>query len=370
MKRFESWWMAIGLIVSGAGCVGGEEVSSQRALLLLDQEARAAGYVVLGTEVEDRALPIAVSPDEPVSLAGPNGTRQLEVAPGEILLVQGRDGETTRRLLGEEIDPDRLVLDAPADIVAEVADGLGAEVIERGDGRIEIAAPGLLSASADSPAFIEIVEAAVVDAQPRETRGTSRVVARPVTRRATAPVAPVAGGAIAGATPAAALDVRPALMTVNPEYADLPAPVSCDDPVAGTWIARRHFANANDWYFFTMHVQRKVGSTTALTGEILAHSWTGGPDLRNSAQACGLGGEEWVVRMPATGSIRDGRITLNGTDWSVAENSCGWAPGEGQYNIDNFSGAVTGTGEATWSNDDGGRMRGEPFEFRRISCEQ
>jgi hypothetical protein len=354
--------MATGLVVAAAaGCVGEEEPQAHRALLLLDQEAREAGFVVVGESMESRALPIAVSIDEPVTLAGPQGSQQIEVGPDEIILVRGATGEVEHHVLGEDVDPDRLVLAAPAEIVAEVADGLGAEVQERADGRVEIVAPGVLAASAGAPALTEILEASVVELAAR-----TGPIARPSVRRPVARIAPVSEPALAE-PPVITLYEEPLVLSAHDaDFMDLPPVASCEDSVEGTWIARRYFPGENDWYFFTMKIDRKG---RALKGQILAHSWTGGPSDTNTAQACEIGGEQWVVQMPATGRVRDGRIEFGGTEWSVAEHTCGWAPGPGQYNLDRFSGSVAADGEATWQNDDGGRMTAEPFEFRRISCD-
>lgn len=366
MRTIGRWWKATGLVVAAAGCVGGEEPQAHQALLLLDQEAREAGFVVVGESVQSQALPIAVSVDEPVTLAGPEGAQQIEVSPGEILLVRGAGGAIERRVVGEDVDPDRLVLAAPAEIVAEVADGLGAEVQERDDGRVVIVAPGVLSASAGAPVLSEILEASVVELTTPAVRGATRSIARPSVRRAPTPVAPVAP--VAAPVPEVTLYEEPLVLSAHDaDYMDLPAAASCEDSVEGTWIARRYFPGQNDWYFFTMKIDRRRGD--ALQGQILAHSWRGGPSDTNTAQACGIGGEQWVVAMPAKGRVRDGRIEFGGTDWNVAEHTCGWAPGPGEYNLDRFSGAVSAEGEATWQNDDGGRMVGEPFEFRRISCD-
>lgn len=359
------WWIATGLVAAAAGCVGGEEPPAQRALLLLDQEAREAGFVVVGAEVEGQALPIAVATDAPVTLAGPDGSIQIDVAEGEIVLVRGADAVLERRVLGEEVDPDRIVLNAPSAIVDEVADGLGAEVREREDGLVEVSAPGVLAASADAPRFAEIVEASVVELVGHATCTTTTTSQ---TSRALGRV-PAAVTETAIAAPIASFEEPLILSAHDADYMDLPAAASCEDSVAGTWVARRYFPDAHDWYFFTMKIDHARGAKGTLRGEMLAHSWSGGPADVNTAQACQVGGVQWVVRMPARGRVHDGRIEFGGTEWSVAESTCGWAPGEGMYNLDQFSGSVAPDGEATWQNDDGGRMVAEPFEFRRISCD-
>ena len=370
MNRIGQWWMATGLVAAAAGCVGGQEPQAHQALLLLDAEARAAGFVVVGTEIEGQALPIAVTTDQDVTLAGPEGSQPLTLAEGEIVLVRGAEGRIERHVVGEDVDPDRLLLRAPADAATEVADALGAEVRVRDDGLVEIAAPGVLAASADAPSFDPIVEAQVVELVAAPVRQTVRPVRRPAPRPAPEAATAVTRAlpAVAVATPAATFEEPLVLSAHDADYMDLPAAASCEDPVAGTWIARRYFADQNDWYFFTMKIAHARGSRSALKGEIRAHSWTGGPADTNTAQACQLGGEQWVVGMPATGRVHDGRVEFGGTNWSVAEHTCGWAPGPGEYNLDQFSGAIAPDGEATWQNDDGGRMRAEPFEFRRISC--
>lgn len=365
MKTSGAWWMAIVWVAAAAGCVGGEEPQAHRALLLLDQEARDAGFVVLGQEMEARALPMAVSVDEPVMLAGPDGAEPLDVAEGEIVLVRGAQGTVEHHVLGEDVDPDRLVVRAPADAVAEIADSVGAEVVERSDGTVELAAPGVLALSADAPALPEILESSVVVLAAH----APHALVRAATPRLATPAARAVASAPVAAMPAAAQFEEPVYLSVHDvDYMDLPAAVSCDDAVEGTWIARRYFPDMNDWYFFTMKIDQ--GRRGALQGTILAHSWRGGPSDNNSAQACAASGEEWVVGMPATGRVHDGRIEFGGTSWGVNESTCGWAPGPGQYNLDQFSGSIAPNGEATWNNDDGGRMVAEPFEFRRISCGQ
>lgn len=368
MRMGTRWfWVASGL-VGVASCVGGDATPEQhQALLVLDREAREAGITVDGIDGAASALPVAVSTDAPVTLVGDFGTHELDVADGEVVLVRGAAAAIERHVAGDDVDPDRIVIEAPEDVVADVADALGAAATVREDGLVEIEAPNVLWDAAATPSHPGVVETTLVEREARTVRAAAPTP-RPRAPWAQAvrpaqPIAPVVAESVA-------MTVLRAPTATELAYRDLPPAVTCEDSVAGTWIARRHFADQQDWYFFTMKIDRgraaRGGET--LRGEILAHSWNGGSNDVNTAQACAVGGQQWVVRMPATGRVHDGRLEFGGTSWSVAEHTCGWAPGEGEYNLDRFSGPVAATGETTWSNDDGGRMIDEPFEFRRISC--
>lgn len=150
-----------------------------------------------------------------------------------------------------------------------------------------------------------------------------------------------------------------------PDDALLPARVQCDDPVAGTWVSREHFADLGDWYRFELHVARDQGG--ALKGAIHARTWSGS-DRDSIPPACGAG-FDWTVDMTASGTVDGANVTFGGRDVAVAPPTCGRQLDTREYNADQFSGHLLEDGEHLVAfNNDGGRSENDLHVFRRVSC--
>lgn len=134
-------------------------------------------------------------------------------------------------------------------------------------------------------------------------------------------------------------------------------------------MSHKYSPDYQDWYIFTLKVQRVPGSATDLVGEIEANSWNGGP---NEAEPppCRPGLDHWSVFMTARGQTSaDGRILFGGTAWRPKDAFCGRSPGPGEYNLDNFSGTIDPAIQEFQSvNNDGGRSVNDPTVFRRVRC--
>ena len=135
----------------------------------------------------------------------------------------------------------------------------------------------------------------------------------------------------------------------------------CPDGVEGLWRARRYNRERGRWGVFTLDVRR---DGSALTGTIVLHSWTGGPD-DDQPPRCGPGVYEHTVRMNASGRLdgddfrfdaRDHRRTVQCME---AERFA--------YNLDHFRGTLRGN-RILSVNNDGGWEVNSPYTFRRVAC--
>lgn len=155
-----------------------------------------------------------------------------------------------------------------------------------------------------------------------------------------------------------------------PSDAVVPQTVHCEDPVAGTWVSREHFAEYGDWYRFELRI-RRGGEGETLTGEIGSRSWSGTVvDAVPPACSDATGGSEhfdWSVRMPAEGHARGDEVIFDGKDVVFEPARCG-APAAG-YLADRFHGHAVGPDQLVLTNNDGGRSENDLHLFRRVSCE-
>ncbi len=338
-----SW---LGLLVVGciglAGCsgaVGGEDEAGGPGLVMLDAEARAAGFSL----VTEQGMSVPVAPaalEGKVSLVGPGQRFPLVGAAGELLVVSGRRGKLVARSLGSEVDADAVRVEGTEEGVRALAARLGARVTAGG----VLRAPGLVArlAHEELPAGVSAVE--VVD----------------VEEAAQVAVARVAAEAASGSTPFSAGDARFASFGPLGEHA-----LACGDPTAGTWVSVPRFNERfEDWRVFTLEVP--AGSEPgAMRGTLHAHIWSGGPEDA-APDECRKGMMDYRVSMETVG-VRgeDGSVRVDAGPWALEEGSCGETPG---YNPDHLVGRVEG-GAIRSVNNDGGRAVNDPVGFERVSCE-
>jgi hypothetical protein len=153
--------------------------------------------------------------------------------------------------------------------------------------------------------------------------------------------------------------------TVAEQRARLPPPAECADEVEGFWRSHMFWAARQEWYLQTLEIRRVRAGAPDLTGTIIAEYWNGGsPD--EQPPPCNPGRYHYVVRMPATGSVREGEIAFGSSTWSYDRILCG--PGS-SYNPDRFTGRIDPKLQEFQSlNNDGGAAVNLPTVFRRIRC--
>lgn len=155
---------------------------------------------------------------------------------------------------------------------------------------------------------------------------------------------------------------------IEEQRARLPPPATCQDPVEGVWLSHSWYPQ-QEWYMFTLRVRRASAGSRDLVGEIESHAWNG-TTQEVEPPACRSGLDHWVIFMPARGHLdEDGTIHFGGTSWRVKDTFCGYAPGLGSYNLDQFSGKIDADLQEFQSvNNDGGEAVNEPTVFRRVGC--
>jgi hypothetical protein len=345
----------LGIALGAMGCQGAsQEGSAGKGFVLLDRDARAAGFV-LESEGQrlSSALPRELLADDDASLIGPTGRTSLAGADGELLHVRGRDGRLESLDLGDEADADRVLVVGTREAASALAEMLGAGMVEK-DGGWELSARGVLAAAAavdDAPGVTEILPAKL------EAKGTNDDAT--VDGRASQRLP-----GLVGEQPFADVMARVREAEAALQRFDLPPAVHCADPVAGTWMTQQYDAGFQDWYVFTVQIER--GAEGALTGNIEAHSWDGDAHQDTAPESCD-GRSHWFVSMPATGTIEGNLVQFGATSWRPEASLCGRIPGPGEYNLDQFTGALDG-GRYLSVNNDGGRMKDAPSPFRRVAC--
>lgn len=353
------------VVLSSLWLVGCNGAEGGAGYVLLDGEARAAGYAVkAGDEVVQKVLPLEVADGDDVKLRGRHHTSALELEPGELAFVHGPNATVDRLVLGDDIDADALRLEGSETAARALAEVLGARVEGEGSEWVLRGAELLVSA------------ASVDESELAEGLSSSKPVERTARdERATEAVGLGAGDESLRTARSLAREQHQskpftAFSLVKPSTLELarkllPASVECRDEVAGTWVHRGFDPRFGEWYVFTLHIERRGGE---LVGTIRSEAWEGG-DLDASEPTCREDLDHWVVEMPAKGSLEGGQLRFEGTSWSVSKALCGVAPEHPTgYNLDVFTGRVQGsTLDAV--NNDGGRMIDEPTAFRRTSCQ-
>jgi len=115
--------------------------AEESAILLLDEDARAAGIgLEVGGEAVEGGLPVAVPSDEDAFVVRPAGRERLSLSPGEMIEVRGPDGEIERG----PVDADRLVVSGTRESAGTLAELLGGASVEPLSGsRFALRAPGV-----------------------------------------------------------------------------------------------------------------------------------------------------------------------------------------------------------------------------------
>ncbi len=161
-KIANGFGFALVFVLVAAGCAE-DQVGDVEGYVLLDREARAAGaqLVVDGVAVAD-LLPERIEPGMSAVVETSLGALPVEVGSGELVVLRGSDAHAEPYILGSEASPDRLVVDAPESAITVLADRLGAEVIDRADGRYELFSPGLLGDAGRADANLRLYDVAPV----------------------------------------------------------------------------------------------------------------------------------------------------------------------------------------------------------------
>lgn len=133
------------VVIALAGCAGPEP--GDTGYVVLDEEARAAGLAVDtgdGRAPHSSALPIPVSAHDDVAIVAHGMRAPLIVAPGETVEVKDARGTLVRGTARA----DRLVITGGHANAVALAQMLGATLVDRPDGRIELAGDDVLLAAA------------------------------------------------------------------------------------------------------------------------------------------------------------------------------------------------------------------------------
>jgi hypothetical protein len=301
----------LGLAMGTMACGQGAEPSGY---ILLDREARAAGYSVEKDGHTQRAtLPLALGDAEEATLVHADSRQSLFAQPGEVVVVRGANAQTERWVLGRDIEPDLLDLDAPEDVARELAGAVGGELTARGSSwRLAALDAWELASQMPVPAEVVGAEPVAIDA---------------------------IGSAQLGLT-----DEAP----MNPDQASAGTIAASRDPqgsasgatsAAGTWRGQLYSPWHLAWYEFTITIRP---SPNGLRGQVMAHSWSGIPQDSIVPAKCD-GEERWKVREAAAGTLgADGTLTFESQSWAVAQRFCGEGPR--QYAVDHFVGKLSPDG--------------------------
>ena len=337
-------WLGVAVVVGSVGlfgCTGatggGAEEGGGPGLVMLDADARAAGFSLV--TAEGRVTPVApIELEEGTTLVGPGQRIPLVGAPGEVLVVTGKLGALVPRTLSTEVDGDAVRVSGSERGVRALASALGAKV--SGEGPWELRAPGIFTSLSHLGDIEGVTAIDAIGVRPEDVAA--------------------AAAAAGDATPFSARDPRFA------SFSSLGARApSCSDPSAGTWVSTPQRNPV--WHVFTLHVAPGARPGD-LTGTVSTHVWSGDEDEEAPA-ACGEAELDYRVRMAATGRRgEDGSLRLDAGPWQVDRASCtpgmdGWG-----YNPDHFTGLAEG-GVLRAVNNDGGNYDNTPVAFERVSCE-
>lgn len=140
----------------------------------------------------------------------------------------------------------------------------------------------------------------------------------------------------------------------------------CDDPILGTWRARRYDRRRAKHATFTLRITGREGG--ALRGTIHLRSWGGGAagaPTQSSPPRCQPGVFDHTVRMPARGALHGDEVDFEALAHTRVVHCMDF--GRWIYHLDHFRGRVSGDRlEAV--NNDGGAEVDTPYTFRRVSC--
>ncbi|UJR80266.1 hypothetical protein [Sandaracinus amylolyticus] len=137
MRRSPARALALLLLTLGS-CAAPD--AEETALLLLDEDARAAGIALeVAGETVESALPVPVAIDDDAYVVRPDGRERLALVPGELVEIHGADGDVRRGA----VEPDRLVITGTQAGALSLGEMLGARVEPLSDARYALHAPGV-----------------------------------------------------------------------------------------------------------------------------------------------------------------------------------------------------------------------------------
>lgn len=352
MRLLGRWvWVVVG--VGALACEQEGDMASGSGYVLIDEDARAAGFAIRKNEsILSGTLPVALQDAEQAVLLGGIEDELLEASDGELLYVTGDEGNVERYTLGRDVEYDEWDLQATEYASEELAYNLGGRVSWY-HGRYRLDARDTLSTVSGMvpPRGLRGFSPVLIDNQREEEFPASD-------ENAEAEAGLAAGGAGAGAEVEAGVDTSEGAGSESSE-ADLAGLDNVDTEqeyalararalanVVGTWRGQFYSPYHEAWYEFTITVRQAALDGRMVEGEVIANSWTGLPNDRTMPSLC-AGQEQWKVRQLARGSVRpNGDIRFESESWSVAQRTCGEAPEA--YYPDHFEGAVSADG-ATWS---------------------
>jgi hypothetical protein len=192
------------------------------------------------------------------------------------------------------------------------------------------------------------------------------------------PIAPVVGVLVScvtfacgGATVGDPGDPESSAVETRGDFVDPVSGQTCKG-VAGTWRGLVYSEPHSGFYDFSLHIAQAAPEAPALSGSILARSWSGSTDDVTPPETCDTG-FHWTVNETAEGKVGDdGTVAFGGTGWEVGEHLCGdrvtnysldkfevfQSEGEGQ--TAKLSGVITDS--AVWKD------TGMHVELTRVSC--
>jgi len=136
-------------------------------------------------------------------------------------------------------------------------------------------------------------------------------------------------------------------------------PGACPDPIIGTWKARRYDPDQEKRAEFLLRVQSHEGGD--IRGRITLRAWSG---RSQRPPRCAPGVFFHTVRMPARGTFAGGSVSFEASSFTRIAHCVD--PGF-EYNLDHFTGEVSGD-RFRAVNNDGGHEVDTPYVFERIAC--
>jgi hypothetical protein len=341
-------WALAGCFIAGMtslACGGGD--GEKRSYFAADGPARLAGHgLLLGGSVESGVLPVALDSTAAAEVVGPSVEQPIDLEPGSVVIVRGREGTLVRLNLGIDVDPDALLVQGSEEAVAKLARELGGDAQPTDLGYI-VRAPDALYAVTTVAAPDGLLEV-----MPFETHFGAFV-----TDEAPLDVATRPGGSVSGAD-----EVSAAVVAFGRAF-----PV-CDG-VAGTWQGKLYWSHVGYWYDFTLEVEQSGRDASALSGRIRARAWHGGILDADPPAGChpGANVDHFVVEMPAAGAVSaENGVSFEGLSWR--KTACSRPLDSDEYCEDRFTGKLSADGHLLHAENDDGCNPIEPIAFVRTSC--
>src|SRR6185437_6953395 len=209
-------WLGVAVVVGSVGLVGcmgapggGAEEGGGPGLVMLDEQAREAGFSLVTPE--GRVTPVApIELEEGTTLVGPGQRIPLVGAPGEVMVVTGKRGALVPRTLSTEIDGDAVRVSGSEQGVRTLAAALDAKV--SGEGPWEVRAPGLFKSLSHLGDIEGVTAIDAIDLNATD----------------------VAAAALAAGAPKPFSARDPRYASFSSLGANAPA---CSDPAVGTWVS-------------------------------------------------------------------------------------------------------------------------------------